>query len=158
MWFKTRVLLIVLVPIMFSFVRCTEPDIPPSKKRVVKSSDSRLKEAPMLAQQVAKGEIPPLPQRLPQNPKIITPRDSLGQYADTWHYATVGAGNLPGIHPRICYVSLLHFAQDWKTIESGLADQWSISPNGKVFTFHLRDGLKWSDGVRFNRPRYRILF
>jgi oligopeptide transport system substrate-binding protein len=29
----------------------------------------------------------------------------------------------------------------------GLADRWEISDDGLVYTFHLRPGVKWSDGV-----------
>ena len=28
----------------------------------------------------------------------------------------------------------------------GLAKSWEISPDGLVYTFHLRDNLQWSDG------------
>lgn len=31
--------------------------------------------------------------------------------------------------------------------EPGLAEKWDISDGGKTITFHLRPGLKWSDGV-----------
>lgn len=29
----------------------------------------------------------------------------------------------------------------------GIAESWDISPDGKTYTFHLRAGLQWSDGV-----------
>ena len=29
----------------------------------------------------------------------------------------------------------------------GLAKSWDVSPDGLVYTFHLRDGIRWSDGA-----------
>ena len=30
---------------------------------------------------------------------------------------------------------------------TGLADSWTVSDGGKVWTFHIRSGVKWQDGV-----------
>lgn len=37
---------------------------------------------------------------------------------------------------------------DEKTVRvvSGVAEKWEISPDGKIYTFHLRKDAKWSDG------------
>jgi peptide/nickel transport system substrate-binding protein len=37
---------------------------------------------------------------------------------------------------------------DANTLEYGpyMASEWNVSPDGRTFTFKLRDGLKWSDG------------
>lgn len=34
--------------------------------------------------------------------------------------------------------------------EGRLAETWTISPDGRTFTFNLRKGLKWSDGTPFS--------
>ena len=33
--------------------------------------------------------------------------------------------------------------------EPGLAESWEIGDGGKTITFHLRHGVKWSDGEPF---------
>ncbi|MBY0262050.1 MAG: hypothetical protein K2Q20_06880, partial [Phycisphaerales bacterium] len=37
------------------------------------------------------------------------------------------------------------FTPDY-TISPGVAERWEISPDGKTYTFHLRDNAKWSNG------------
>lgn len=43
------------------------------------------------------------------------------------------------------FEGLVSFDQSNNSIP-GLAEKWDISPDGKTYTFHLRDGLKFSDG------------
>ncbi len=46
-------------------------------------------------------------------------------------------------------------------IKPSLAKSWEISEDGKVYTFHLREGVKFSDGTDFNAEivkRILILF
>src|SRR5688572_1490161 len=40
-------------------------------------------EAPMLAERVAKGELPPIAERLPENPHVIEPFEKVGTYGGT---------------------------------------------------------------------------
>jgi peptide/nickel transport system substrate-binding protein len=41
---------------------------------------------------------------------------------------------------------LLTVADDW-TLQPRLAEKWDIAPDARSVTFHLRKGLKWSDGA-----------
>ena len=43
------------------------------------------------------------------------------------------------------YECLLTVGQD-ESLQPGQAESWEISEDGLTWTFHLRDGLKWSDG------------
>ncbi|MGH7890114.1 MAG: ABC transporter substrate-binding protein, partial [Thermodesulfobacteriota bacterium] len=40
---------------------------------------------------------------------------------------------------------LTRFGEDYRP-EPALAEKWEISEDGKTLTFHLRKGVKWSDG------------
>lgn len=42
---------------------------------------------------------------------------------------------------------LVSLANDGTTIKPGLAERWEVSPNGLLYTFHLRDNAKWSNGT-----------
>jgi oligopeptide transport system substrate-binding protein len=44
------------------------------------------------------------------------------------------------------FQGLVVFAGDGLTVLPGMADTWSISPDGLTYTFHIRDGARWSNG------------
>jgi len=44
------------------------------------------------------------------------------------------------------YDLLLNFGQDLEPVP-GFADRWESSADGLTWTFHIRDGMKWSDGT-----------
>ena len=44
------------------------------------------------------------------------------------------------------FEGLVNYAPDGKSVVPGQAERWDISPDGKTYTFHLRPGLKWSNG------------
>ncbi len=44
------------------------------------------------------------------------------------------------------YEGLVNYSPDARSVLPGAAERWDISPDGKVYTFHLRGGLKWSNG------------
>ena len=52
---------------------------------VQKISIKRYQEAPMLAERVRGGELPPVDERLPEEPLVIKPLEEIGQYGGTWH-------------------------------------------------------------------------
>ena len=44
------------------------------------------------------------------------------------------------------FEGLVNYAPDGKSVVPGQAERWDLSPDGKTYTFHLRPGLKWSNG------------
>ncbi|MDE3077958.1 MAG: peptide ABC transporter substrate-binding protein, partial [Chloroflexota bacterium] len=43
-------------------------------------------------------------------------------------------------------------------VKPGLAEKWDISPDGLTYTFHLRQGLKWSDGSPLTAKDFEYSF
>ena len=67
-----------------------EPAAPAASEATVPDGGSA-NEAPMLAEMVAAGELPPLEERLPTNPLVIEPIESIGQYGGTMRHPLVGS-------------------------------------------------------------------
>jgi peptide/nickel transport system substrate-binding protein len=56
-----------------------------------------------------------------------------------------GNGDIFAIN--MIYQGLVQYAPNGSTtVVGGVAKNWSVSPNGKVYTFHLRPGVKFSNG------------
>ncbi len=44
------------------------------------------------------------------------------------------------------FEGLVNYSPDCHEIVPGAAEKWEVSPDGRTYTFHLRPGLKWSNG------------
>ena len=106
-------------------------------------------QAPMLDELVASGALPPLEERLPANPLVVTPVESVGTYGGTWHSALRGGLDNAWIARTVAYDGLVRYDREWKEIVPNLAESWEVSEDAKTYTFHLREGLKWNNGTPF---------
>lgn len=105
-------------------------------------------EAPMLADQVKAGTLPPVEQRLPKDIQVVTPVEEVGQYGGTWstvHWDSANPSNLKLIN----YDPPVRWKPDYSGYEPGLAKSVEWSPDGTTVTWHFREGVKWSDGQPF---------
>jgi peptide/nickel transport system substrate-binding protein len=104
------------------------------------------KESQSLADKVKNGELPPVAQRLPANPLVITPTDKPGQQGGVWNHALVGGGSLSMLVRYQGYEPLVRFNPDWSGLTPNVAESYEANAEGTEYTFHLRKGMKWSDG------------
>ena len=73
---------------------------------------------------------------------------ALGDSPQSLMYYGVIDNNL-GLIAQQLFDGLTEFNLDTYKIEPALAESWTISPDGKVYTFKLRQNVKWSDGQPF---------
>ena len=107
-------------------------------------------EAPMLAARVAAGELPPVEERLPDDPLVITPVERVGKYGGTWRQgmrtiADLGLVNRQATH----HDGLVRWKIDMTGWVLNAANRIEVNDNATEYTFHLRPGMKWSDGAPF---------
>lgn len=108
----------------------------------------KFSEAPELRVKVAAGELPPVQQRLPEEPKVLDPLEEIGQYGGQWREVWKGVTQ-PWPITRSQEEKLIQFTFRGDELVPNLSKSWEISEEGRVFTFHLRKGVKWSDGAPF---------
>jgi peptide/nickel transport system substrate-binding protein len=103
-------------------------------------------EAPSLKEKVAAGALPPLKDRLPANPLVITPVETVGRYGGDWNMALVGGGSLSMLFRYQTYEPLVRYTPDWTGVTPNVAELFEGNADSTVYTIRLRKGLKWSDG------------
>jgi peptide/nickel transport system substrate-binding protein len=111
--------------------------------------DLNAKEAPMLAEMVQAGTLPPLEERLPSNPLVVEPVESLGQYGGTWRNGLRGGADNAWLVRTIGYDFLVRWDPNWEEVIPNLAESFESNADATEYTFKLREGVKWSDGEPF---------
>jgi ABC-type transport system substrate-binding protein len=64
------------------------------------------------------------------------------------------ANNTSGFIMATVFDSLVRYKPGTTEVEPGLAKSWDISPDGLTYTFHLRTGITFHDGTKFNAAEY----
>lgn len=110
-------------------------------------------EAPMLAEQVAAGTLPALEDRLPETPKLTN--EILDEYL-TMEIGSYG-GTLRLISPDVnwdpdAFIGMNEAFLTMRSANSGeltpnIVESYETNEDNTVFTFKLRKGMKWSDGM-----------
>lgn len=106
-------------------------------------------QAPDLDPLVASGALPPVGERMPSNPLVFETLGSIGEYGGTVRRAILGGGDQHNIVRFIGHENFVRWSADWTEIKPNIAESWDVSDDATTFTFHLREGMRWSDGAPF---------
>ena len=105
--------------------------------------------AELNARIVGNPELPPLAERLPEEPLVTVPYEQIGRYGGTLDVLSnaTEAGTSDFLSVR--HVNLARYSDDLSTIVPNVAKGWEWNDDYTELTFHLRKGHKWSDGAPF---------
>jgi len=90
-----------------------------------------------------------LANRLPSEPLVYAPYDSIGKYGGTLDVLSnaTEAGTSDFLSVR--HVNLVRYSDDLQTIVPNIAKGWDWNDDFTQLTFFLRKGHRWSDGAPF---------
>jgi peptide/nickel transport system substrate-binding protein len=122
----------------------------------------------MLAAKVAAGELPPLAERLPENPLVVRdgtlafkggiPDLALGKYGGT----VKSQHQAGGLDVETFYMNVepVVTAPDivLEGVYGNVFEDFEVSADNTEFTFFLRKGLKWSDGAPVTMEDVKFVF
>ena len=84
--------------------------------------------------------LPPVAERLPEDPVVLAPYKSVGKYGGTARITLDDSGQF------FSWEAALTLSPDLRTVLPNLAESWTVSDDGRVTSIRLRKGLRWSDG------------
>ena len=129
---------------------------------VTATAEGTYTQAPMFDALVESGELPPVEERLPENPCLIHEfldeylDPEIGNYGGTLRFVTssvnwdadVFIGNEESI------LTMQSTTSD--QVDANIVESYEVNEDNTVFTFKLRKGLKWSDGAEVTMEDYRF--
>ena len=106
-------------------------------------------EAPVLEELVRGGALPPLLDRVGPEPLVLSGVEGIGKYGGTWIHLSISRTDVYPINRGIFHASLLRWSPWGYPIKPYVARDLEIRNGHREFVFHLRKGIRWSDGHPF---------
>jgi peptide/nickel transport system substrate-binding protein len=116
-------------------------------------------EAPQLAALVKAGKLPPVAERIGQDPLVIKPLQAIGKYGGTWRGGFTGPADFWNGY-RCCSGPdhLMFWDYTGDKVTPNLAKGLEMQDGGRAWVLHLRRGMKWSDGKPFTADDFVFWF
>jgi len=186
---KLHAILAVLLVFMFVFSACAQPAADVNEPAVPEAEEEQateppavaeeatvdeapleqapelaappvFQEAPMLAARVEAGELPPVEERLPDNPFVVGPgvlitEQDLPNWQSGRYGGTLNMAHRGEFPPDVFIGSnegyLAAPGISVEGITGNVLESFSVNEDATQFTFTMRKGLRWSDGVPVTR-------
>ncbi len=116
----------------------------------------RFQESPMLARLVARGKLPPVEERLPENPLVLHPTESIGRYGGTLKSGMIAKGLNEEMNRIMGMEKFLFYDATGTRVVPSVAEDWRQSEDGRRLRIQLRRGMRWSDGHPFTAEDVRF--
>ncbi|MGH3490360.1 MAG: ABC transporter substrate-binding protein [Actinopolymorphaceae bacterium] len=132
----------------YALTGCSFLSTDPDKAAGPAAAARGAKEAPMLAELVKTGKLPELSARLPKDPLVVKPLNEAGVYGGTMQRGQIDL-NGDGLQ-YMGWAGLVEWSPTTPPEPSpGVAASWEVQDDGRTYVFHLREGVRWSDGEPF---------
>ncbi len=105
-------------------------------------------ESPMLADKVASGELPPVDERLPEEPRICAVMEEIGQYGGALNVCDTTMNLFGGdVSMSMDRPAWLRISPDITHAVPHILKDWEMTDDFTEVTCYMRKGMKWSDGA-----------
>jgi peptide/nickel transport system substrate-binding protein len=116
-------------------------------------------EAPQFAALVKAGKLPPVAERIGQDPLVIKPLHEIGKYGGTWRAGFTGPADFwNGFRCCSGPDHLMFWDYTGDKVMPNLARGLEMQDGGRAWLVHLRRGMKWSDGKPFTADDFVFWF
>ena len=114
-------------------------------------------ETPMLKEAIAAGTLPPIAERLPNSPRVValTKGKTVGKHGGELR-TLVGRAKDVRLLVVYGYARLVAYSDQFE-LEPDILESFEVE-HGRIFTFRLRPGHKWSDGHPLTTEDFRYFW
>ena len=129
---------------------------------VTASAEGTYTQAPMFDALVESGELPPVEERLPENPCLIHEfldeylDPEIGNFGGTLRFVTNSVNWDADVFVGMTEGLLTMQSSNSDQVDPNIVESYEVNEDNTVFTFKLRKGLKWSDGTEVTMEDFRF--
>ena len=124
-------------------------------ERATGNSISSFQQSPVLDPLVANGSLPPVEDRLPDEPLVMQPADRIAEYGGTM--INGHEGNVDFLEDLLREFPHV-YGSDMQGVLPNVFMQADTSADGRTTTFTIRPGIKWSDGEPFGADDFMFWY